>query len=91
MQENKYIPKELIDKFKFKFDKDNIIIIFNASDKELMNPISPNHIGLEIGRVIEINKDRITSNIKLQFLSYSRLRFLEKNTKFALHVSNFIY
>ena len=55
--------------------------IFNASDKELMNPISPNHIGLEIGRVIEINKDKI--KIKLnknqELHQYDAIRFLNSN------------
>lgn len=55
--------------------------IFDATDADLMNPISPNHIGLEIGKVIEVTKDKI--KIKLnrdsELHQYDAIRFLNSN------------
>lgn len=64
--------------------------LFNASCKELLNIDSPNHIGLEIGKVIDVNKDKI--KIKLQngnqLNQYDAIRFLKSKSGLVV---NFLY
>ena len=64
--------------------------IFNENDKELMNIDSPNHKGLEIGKVLKIKKDKI--KIKLfdnNYLhQYDAIRFLNSNEGFIV---NYLY
>ena len=55
--------------------------IFEENDTDLMNSVSPNHIGLEIGKVVEVTKDKI--KIKLnkdsELHQYDAIRFLNSN------------
>ena len=64
--------------------------LFSANDLELMNVKSPNHIGLEIGEVLEVNskkiKIKLTNNSTLN--QYDAIRFL--NSKKGM-VCNFLY
>lgn len=64
--------------------------LFGETDSNLMNHSSPNHVGLEIGKVVDVNRDRIkiklNSSYKLN--QYDAIRFL--NSKKGLIV-NFLY
>ncbi len=64
--------------------------LFNESDLGLMNTSTPNHLGLKIGKVVEVSKDKI--KIKLDqgrvLNQYDAIRFL--NSKKGLIV-NFLY
>ena len=64
--------------------------LFEASDKDLMNTTSPNHIGLEIGKVLEVTKDKIKIKLNkgMELHQYDAIRFL--NSKKGLIV-NFLY
>ncbi len=64
--------------------------LFNASDSELMNIKSPNHIGLQIGKVIDVKNNKIkieldSGNVLNQ---YDAIRFLNSNKGFIV---NFLY
>ncbi|MBQ6497243.1 MAG: U32 family peptidase [Bacilli bacterium] len=64
--------------------------IFNANDIELMNPVSPNHIGLEIGKVLEVTKDKIKIKINPgnEIHQYDAIRFLNSNKGLII---NYLY
>lgn len=64
--------------------------LFNESDKDLMNIKSPNHVGLRIGKVVDVNKDKIKIKLDSGYLlnQYDAIRFL--NSKKGL-VVNFLY
>lgn len=64
--------------------------LFKASDQDLMNTTSPNHIGLEIGKVLEVTKDKIKIKLNkgMELHQYDAIRFL--NSKKGLIV-NFLY
>lgn len=64
--------------------------LFEASDEDLMNTISPNHIGLEIGKVLEVTKDKIKIKLNkgMELHQYDAIRFL--NSKKGLIV-NYLY
>ncbi len=53
--------------------------LFKCTPKELMNTNSPNHIGLEIGKVIEIKNDKIKIKLHSQLNQQDGIRFLESN------------
>lgn len=53
--------------------------LFNCSPKELMNTTSPNHIGLEIGKVIEIKNNKIKIKLTSPLNQEDGIRFLESN------------
>lgn len=53
--------------------------LFNCTMPELMNPNSPNHIGLEIGKVIEIKNGKIKIKLNSQLNQQDGIRFLESN------------
>ena len=93
--------RKLIDKIPFSFEEENQLKtifnreftkgrLFNAKVENFMNPKSPNHVGLEIGRVISITKDKI----KIQLLpSYSlhqgdAIRFMNAQEGFIV---NYLY
>lgn len=93
--------RSLIDGEKFSFEKENQLKtifnrdftngrLFNATDKELMNPKTPNHVGLEIGKVISFNKNKI----KIKLFPNSTLhqgdaiRFLNSEEGFIV---NYLY
>lgn len=51
--------------------------LFNASDDEIMNIDTPNHIGLEIGKVIEVTKDKIKIKLDRVLNQQDGVRFLQ--------------
>lgn len=53
--------------------------LFNCTPKELMNNDSPNHIGLEIGKVIEIKNNKIKIKLTSPLNQEDGIRFLESN------------
>ncbi len=88
------------DKIDLEFELDRLRTIFNRkftsgrmfleSDQGLMNTSTPNHVGLTIGKVVEVLKDKIKIELnKGQVLNqYDAIRFL--NSKKGLIV-NFLY
>lgn len=62
--------------------------LFNCSTEELMNTKTPNHIGLEIGKVIETTKDKIKIKLNYPLNQQDGIRFLNSNTGFIV---NYIY
>ena len=62
--------------------------MFRANDLELMNTNSPNHIGLEIGKVIDINKDKITIKLNRNLHQGDAIRFSSSNKGFIV---NYLY
>ena len=62
--------------------------LFNASPSELMNPKTPNHIGLEIGKVIEITPSKIKIKLEKQLNQQDGIRFLNSGKGFIV---NFLY
>lgn len=53
--------------------------LFDCTDDELMNRESPNHIGLKIGQVIEIDKDKIKIKLTKPLNQQDGIRFLKSN------------
>lgn len=53
--------------------------LFNCTEEELMNINSPNHIGLEIGKVIDIKNNKIKIKLTNQLNQQDGIRFLESN------------
>ncbi len=53
--------------------------LFNCTEEELMNTKSPNHIGLEIGKVIEVTKDKIKIKLDKPLNQQDGIRFLNSN------------
>ena len=53
--------------------------LFNCTEEELMNTKSPNHIGLQIGKVIEVTKDRIKIKLDKPLNQQDGIRFLNSN------------
>ncbi len=51
--------------------------LFNCTDADLMNTENPNHIGLEIGRVIEITNDKIKIKLDKPLNQQDGIRFLK--------------
>lgn len=94
--------RKLIDgeKFNLEAELDRLKTIFNRkftsgrmfgeSDRGLMNTKSPNHVGLTIGKVVDVTKDKIKIELdKGQVINqYDAIRFL--NSKKGLIV-NFLY
>lgn len=62
--------------------------LFKKSGKELMNISSPNHIGIEIGKVIEVNPSRIKIHLAKTLNQGDGIRFLEEQEGMTV---NFIY
>lgn len=62
--------------------------LFNCSDEELMNIDNPNHIGLEIGKVIEVTKDKIKIQVDRELNQEDGIRFLNSGKGFIL---NYLY
>lgn len=50
--------------------------LFSCTDKELMNTKTPNHIGLEIGKTLEVTKDKIKIKLYHQLNQQDGIRFL---------------
>ena len=53
--------------------------LFNCTEEELMNTKSPNHIGLQIGNVIEVTKDKIKIKLDKPLNQQDGIRFLNSN------------
>ena len=64
--------------------------IFSADDFSLMNSSSPNHIGLEIGKVLGSAKGKIQIQLKNDKIlhQYDAIRFLHSNQGFVV---NYLY
>ncbi len=62
--------------------------LFNCTVAELMNIKTPNHIGLEIGKVIEVTKNKIKIKLKHPLNQQDGIRFLNAKTGFIV---NYIY
>ena len=64
--------------------------IFNEIDSNFMNTKSPNHIGLEIGKVLEVTKDKIKIKLNKGFElhQYDAIRFLNSNKGLII---NYLY
>ncbi len=62
--------------------------LFNTDPTELMNIDSPNHIGLEIGRVIEVNPKWIKIELKEDLNQQDGIRFLNNGNGFIV---NYLY
>lgn len=53
--------------------------LFNCTEEELMNTKSPNHIGLQIGKVIEVTKNKIKIKLDKPLNQQDGIRFLNSN------------
>lgn len=62
--------------------------LFQKSGRELMNITSPNHIGIEIGKVIEVNPNRIKIRLDKPLAQGDGIRFQEEQEGMIV---NFIY
>lgn len=62
--------------------------LFNKSGKELMNISSPNHIGVEIGKVIEVTPKKIKIKLTDTINQEDGIRFKEESLGM---IANFIY
>jgi len=62
--------------------------LFNQKDNDLMNIKSPNHIGIEIGKVININKKYITILLDEDIYQEDGIRFISNNKGMIV---NFLY
>ncbi len=62
--------------------------LFNASDEEIMNIESPNHIGLEIGKVISVTPQKIKIKLDRVLNQQDGIRFLKSGKGFIV---NYLY
>lgn len=62
--------------------------LFHQYGKNLMNIKSPNHIGIEIGKVIAVNKDKIQIKLDKPLSQEDGIRFLESDKGMIV---NFMY
>lgn len=62
--------------------------LFSASKEELMNPKTPNHIGLEIGKVIGLTSNKIKIKLNKTLNQHDGIRFLNSGKGFIV---NFLY
>lgn len=62
--------------------------LFSATRTELMNPKTPNHIGLEIGKVISITPNKIKIKLNKPLSQHDGIRFLNSGKGFIV---NFLY
>lgn len=62
--------------------------LFSATPAELMNSKSPNHIGLEIGKVIDVTPTKIKIKLTKPLNQQDGIRFLNSGKGF---IANFIY
>ena len=77
---NKVNIKEENDKLKTLFNRGFTSgHLFNCDINSLMNQNTPNHIGLEIGKVIDITKDKIKIKLIKPLSQQDGIRFLESN------------
>ena len=62
--------------------------IFNATDDDFMNTKSPNHIGLEIGKVIDVTKEKIKIQLSHPLHQGDAIRFFNSGEGFTV---NYLY
>lgn len=62
--------------------------LFHHSGKRLMNVKSPNHIGIEIGQVVDVNQKRIKIRLTKELNQEDGIRFQESELGM---IANFIY
>ena len=82
------ITKEEIEKLKLLFNREFTTGFLMNDDKNLMNHKTPNHIGVEIGDVLDVNKDKIKIKLKKDIHQGDAIRF--KNSDKGMYL-NFIY
>lgn len=90
--------RKLIDQKEFNLDEEinRLKTLYNRdfttgnlfNDKNIMNINTPNHIGLEIGKVIDISKDKIKIKLKRELNQEDGIRFLESGKGLIV---NFLY
>ena len=77
-------------------EEDNLKTLYNRGftegnlfeSNDLLNIDYPNHIGLEIGKVIEITKDKIKIQLKKDLNQYDAIKFLKSDKGFIV---NYLY
>lgn len=62
--------------------------LFATPAQEIMNTKTPNHIGLEIGKVLEITKDKIKIKLTTPLNQHDGIRFLNSGKGFIV---NYLY
>lgn len=62
--------------------------LFSTPAKEIMNIKTPNHIGLEIGKVLEVTKDKIKIKLNKPLNQHDGIRFLNSGKGFIV---NYLY
>lgn len=62
--------------------------LFNNYGKDLMNIKNPNHIGVNIGEIIDINKDKIKVKLFKELNQEDGIRFVEEDKGM---IANFLY
>ncbi len=81
--------EEEINQLKTIFNRDFTVgRLFFCRDDELMNSKSPNHIGLEIGRVIDVTPKKIKIQLDRELHQNDAIRFLSSNKGFIV---NYLY
>lgn len=81
--------KEETDKLKTIFNRNFTSgNLFSTPSIELMNIKTPNHIGLEIGKVVEITKDKIKIKLTKPLNQHDGIRFLNSGKGFIV---NYLY
>lgn len=82
---NEEIYKDLLGIFNRKYTKG---FILNATNEELMNIETPNHLGLPLGKVTEVSKRFIKIELSDDINQEDGIRFCKSNTGL---ITNFIY
>ncbi len=62
--------------------------LFHTKEWDLINQSSPNHIGLEIGKVIDVNQRKIKIALKKELNQYDGIRFFHTGKGFIV---NYLY
>lgn len=82
------IKNEDIEKLKLLFNREFTKGFLLNDNENLMNHITPNHLGVEIGDVLNVNKDKIKIKLKKEIHQGDAIRF--KNNDKGMYL-NFIY
>lgn len=92
--------RHLIDKKEFDLEKETDRLktifnreftvgrMFNEKDNNFMNIESPNHKGLNIGKVIDVSKDKIKIKLNASLNQYDAIRFVGEDKGFIV---NYLY
>lgn len=62
--------------------------LFDAAESDILNADSPNHIGLEIGKVLDVDKQKIKIELKEDLNQQDAIRFLNSGKGFIV---NYLY